>query len=98
MASVASIFVSRFDAVIDPLLDAIGSPEAKRLRGRIALANARRIYRRFMEIFHGERFLDLRRRGARCTATRQRRRSRPMTKLAHERQYPARTDRDAGSQ
>jgi len=65
VASVASIFVSRLDAVIDPLLDAAGSPDAKRLRGRIALANARRIYRRFTEIFHGERFLDQRRRGAR---------------------------------
>jgi transaldolase len=63
--SVASIFVSRLDAVVDPLLDAIGSAEAKRLRGRVALANARRIYRRFIEIFHGEAFVDLRRHGAR---------------------------------
>ncbi len=65
VASVASIFVSRIDAVIDPLLDAIGSPESMRLRGRVALANARHIYRRFMAIFHGEPFVDLRRRGAR---------------------------------
>jgi transaldolase len=65
VSSVASIFVSRLDAVADPLLDAIGSPIAKRLRGRIALANARRIYRRFAAIFHGEPFVDLRRRGAR---------------------------------
>jgi transaldolase len=65
VASVASIFVSRLDAVADPLLDAIGSPEARRLRGRIALANARHIYRRFRAIFHGEPFMDLRRRGAR---------------------------------
>ena len=65
VSSVASIFVSRLDAVVDPLLDAIGSTEANRLRGRVALANARRIYRRFMAIFHGEPFIDLRRRGAR---------------------------------
>ena len=65
VSSVASIFVSRLDAVVDPLLDAIGSPEAARLRGRVALANARRIYRRFMAIFHGAPFVDLRRRGAR---------------------------------
>ncbi|HEX6213626.1 MAG TPA: transaldolase [Vicinamibacterales bacterium] len=65
VASVASIFVSRLDAVVDPLLDAVGSRESKRLRGRVALANARRIYRRFMAIFHGEPFVDLRRRGAR---------------------------------
>ena len=65
VSSVASIFVSRLDAVADPLLDAIGTPDAQRLRGKIALANARRIYRRFVEIFHGEPFADERRRGAR---------------------------------
>jgi transaldolase len=65
VASVASVFVSRLDAVVDPMLDAIGSPESQRLRGRVALANARRIYRRFLEIFHGARFVDLRRQGVR---------------------------------
>ena len=65
VSSVASVFVSRLDAVADPWLDAVGSPAAERLRGRIALANARRIYRRFTAIFPGEPFLDLRRRGAR---------------------------------
>ncbi len=65
VASAASIFVSRLDAMVDPLLDAMASPEANRLRGKIALANARRIYRRFIEIFHGEPFVELRRRGAR---------------------------------
>ncbi len=64
VASVASIFVSRLDAIVDPLLDGIGSPGARQLRGRVALANARRIYRRFRELFHGEPFIDLRRRGA----------------------------------
>ena len=65
VSSVASIFVSRLDAAVDPLLDAIGSVESKRLRGRVALANARHIFRRFRAIFHGEPFVDLRRRGAR---------------------------------
>ena len=65
VASVASIFVSRLDALVDPMLDRIGSPAAKALRGRIAVANARRIYRRFMEIFHGPRFDEPRRHGAR---------------------------------
>lgn len=63
VASVASVFVSRLDAVVDPMLDAIGSPESKRLRGLVALANARRIYRRFVTIFHGAPFVDLRRHG-----------------------------------
>lgn len=66
VSSVASIFVSRLDAVVDPLLDTIGSPAARQLRGRVALANARQIYRRFREIFHGGPFVDDRRRGARA--------------------------------
>jgi transaldolase len=65
VVSVASVFVSRLDAVADRLLERIGSPEALSLRGTIAIANARRIYRRFREIFHGERFTDLAGRGAR---------------------------------
>lgn len=65
VSSVASIFVSRLDAAVDPILDRIGTPEARRLRGRVALANARRIYRCFLNIFHGPRFVDLRRHGTR---------------------------------
>jgi transaldolase len=65
VASVASVFVSRLDTVADRLLQHIGSPEALSLRGTIAIANARLIYRRFQEIFHGEGFAALTRRGAR---------------------------------
>jgi transaldolase len=65
IASVASVFVSRLDAVADPLLERIGTPEALALRGTIAIANARRIYRRFQQIVQGERFAALIRRGAR---------------------------------
>jgi transaldolase len=65
VASVASIFVSRLDVVTDRLLEAIGSPDALSLRGRVAIANAKRIYRRFREIFDGEPFAALMRRGAR---------------------------------
>ena len=57
--------MSRLDAVADPLLDRIGSPGALSLRGTIAIANARRIYRRFREIFQGDCFAELARRGAR---------------------------------
>ena len=42
VTSVASVFVSRLDAVADRLLEKIGSPDALALRGRIAIANARR--------------------------------------------------------
>ena len=56
VVSVASVFVSRLDVVADRLLEEIGSPDALSLRGRIAIANAKRIYRRFREMFDGEPF------------------------------------------
>jgi transaldolase len=48
IASVASFFVSRVDAKVDKRLDALGTPEAARLRGRIAIANAKAAYQRFL--------------------------------------------------
>ena len=65
VTSVASVFVSRLDVIADHLLEKIGSPDALSLRGRIAIANATRVYRRFRELFDGEPFATLRRRGAR---------------------------------
>jgi transaldolase len=64
VVSVASVFVSRLDLVVDRMLEAIGSPKALSLRGRIAIANAKRIYRRFTEIFYGEAFAARKARGA----------------------------------
>ena len=51
VASVASVFVSRIDSAVDPLLDASRSPDAPPLRGKVAIANGRVIYARFGEIF-----------------------------------------------
>jgi transaldolase len=65
VASVASFFVRRVDTEVDKALDAIGSAEATGLRGKIAIANAKAMYSRFREIFGGEGFQALRRRGAR---------------------------------
>ena len=65
VTSVASLFVSRLDVVADRLLEEIGSPDAVSLRGRIGIANAKRVYRRFRELFDGEAFAALKRRGAR---------------------------------
>jgi len=65
VSSVASFFVSRVDTEADRSLEAIGTPEALSLRGKIAIANARAVYRRFREIFLGTPFEELRRRGAR---------------------------------
>lgn len=57
--SVASVFVSRIDSMIDGDLERIGTPEALELRGQAALANARNIYREYREIFSGPRFSQL---------------------------------------
>jgi transaldolase/glucose-6-phosphate isomerase len=65
VASVASFFVSRVDTAVDKALESNGSAEAKALLGKIAIANSKVVYRRFMEIFHGEGFASLRSRGAR---------------------------------
>jgi transaldolase len=65
VASVASFFVSRVDAKVDAILEQIGTAEALALRGRIAIANAKMVYRRFTEIFHDKRFMRLKQYGAR---------------------------------
>jgi transaldolase len=60
IASAASFFVSRVDAKADTMLP-IGSD----LRGRVAIANATRAYRRYCARFADERWLALRDAGAR---------------------------------
>ena len=65
VASVASFFVSRVDTMVDKALEANGTPEAKALLGKIAIANSKLVYRRFLEIFQGEGFVGLRQRRAR---------------------------------
>jgi transaldolase len=66
VASVASFFVSRVDAKVDPLLPADSS-----LRGRVAIANARLAYARYLDRFSEDpclaqdRWLALREAGAR---------------------------------
>ncbi|MBW1880884.1 MAG: transaldolase, partial [Deltaproteobacteria bacterium] len=63
--SVASVFVSRVDSLVDKGLEAIGSREALDLRGNIAVANVKMVYQRYLDIFQGEAFTPWRRRGAR---------------------------------
>ena len=65
MASVASFFVSRVDTEIDHRLDAIGSVEAKALRGTAAIANARLAFHSYDEVFTADRWHTLARAGAR---------------------------------
>jgi transaldolase len=64
VASVASFFVSRIDTAVDRALEALRMAEALALRGRIAVAVAKRVYQRFRERFLPEAFPDLAARGA----------------------------------
>ncbi len=73
IASVASFFVSRIDTAVDKLLDEkIGranDPDEKArlnaLKGKIAVANAKLAYQRYLRLFAGERWRALKANGAR---------------------------------
>ena len=72
VASVASFFVSRIDALVDPLLEKLcaqGGKEAdlaKELRGEVAIASAKVAYQIYKEIFGSDRFKMLAAQGARA--------------------------------
>ncbi len=65
IASVASFFVSRVDTEVDKRLDAIGTDEAKALKGKAAVANARLAYQAYEEVFSTSRWQVLADAGAR---------------------------------
>jgi transaldolase len=65
IASVASLFVSRVDTKVDKLLDAIDSPKATAIKGKIGIANAKVAYQHFKEFFQSERWDHLAEKGAR---------------------------------
>ena len=71
IVSVASFFLSRIDVMADPLLQDIidNQPEhadqAKLALGQVALANAKKAYQVFEEVFSSERFKKLAQQGAR---------------------------------
>lgn len=64
IASVASFFVSRVDAAIDPKLDEIGTEDAAELRGKAAIANARLAYGVYQEVMASDRWAALAAAGA----------------------------------
>ena len=70
VASVASFFVSRVDNAIDARLESlaaagtIGADRLAALRGKAAIANAKRAYRLFRERFSGPRWAALAAKGA----------------------------------
>jgi transaldolase len=57
--SVASFFVSRVDTEVDKRLDKIGTDEAKALRGKAAIANARLAYERYEKVIASDRWKTL---------------------------------------
>jgi transaldolase len=61
--SVASFFVSRVDTETDKRLDAIGGDAAK-LKGKLAIANAKLAYQNYLETFAGPRWDALEQKGA----------------------------------
>ncbi|MFF3413991.1 transaldolase [Streptomyces sp. NPDC002698] len=63
--SVASFFVSRVDTEVDRRLDAIGTPEARALRGKAAIANARLAHQAYEQMTAGSRWQGLAAAGAR---------------------------------
>jgi len=64
VASVASFFVSRFDTEVDKRLEQIGTPEARALMGKTAVANARAAYGIFTNEFGSTRYGMLAMKGA----------------------------------
>jgi transaldolase len=62
--SVASFFVSRVDTEIDKRLEAIGTDEAKALKGKSGIANAQLAYEVFEQAFSTERWALLESKGA----------------------------------
>jgi len=64
IGSVASFFVSRVDSEVDKRLDKLGSDEAKALRGKAAIANARLAYQLYEEKFSSDRWKVLAAAGA----------------------------------
>jgi transaldolase len=69
VASVASVFVSRIDTLVDALLDerrkqGVNAIDVARLQGKAAVANTKLIYQAFREMFSTPRFAALQKYGA----------------------------------
>jgi transaldolase/glucose-6-phosphate isomerase len=72
IASVASFFVSRIDSLVDSKIDAMEKSETdsskkallESLRGKVAIANARRTYAKYQELVGGPRWKALAAKGA----------------------------------
>ncbi|QBO57042.1 transaldolase [Chryseobacterium salivictor] len=61
ISSVASFFLSRIDVMVDPMLEEKG---AQHLKGKIAIASAKKAYQIYLEMISSERFKKLEEQGA----------------------------------
>jgi len=61
ISSVASFFISRIDTAVDNELEENGNDD---LKGKIAIANAKLVYKSSEEIFSNNRFISLKNKGA----------------------------------
>ncbi|HKL96438.1 MAG TPA: transaldolase [Paludibacteraceae bacterium] len=59
IASVASFFLSRIDAVVDPLLEKLAPVTSQKLRGQVAVSSAKQAYQIYQEAFENREFLKL---------------------------------------
>jgi len=65
VSSVASVSVSCLDTAVDMELERVGTNDSLSLRGKVAVANCRVIYRRFEELLESPQWLKLADHGAR---------------------------------
>ena len=61
IASVASFFLSRIDVMVDPMLEEKG---AENLKGKVAIASAKKAYQMYLEMAGSDRFKNLVAKGA----------------------------------
>jgi transketolase len=64
IASVASFFLSRIDVLVDELLSHRPGPDAERLKGKAAVANAKLAYQSFKRLLASDRWKRLAEKGA----------------------------------
>ncbi|RLA73071.1 MAG: transaldolase [Epsilonproteobacteria bacterium] len=64
VASVASVFVSRIDALVDSLIDANEEKSLQVIKGKVAIANSRLTYQEYKEIFASDAWQALADKGA----------------------------------
>ena len=65
LKSVASLFLSRVDTLVDRQLESLGNDHARSLRGKTGVALAKLAYQRYKDLFHGPAFAELRHAGLR---------------------------------